>query len=84
MEDINSLYKKKKNRLNNLNDFDYKTTMCDVKRNNEIYQLKGYCEALLDVKNKKVYTHERDILERIYPLVPEDVQEIIEECWSIK
>lgn len=66
MEDINSIIHRKKERLKKLNDFDYITTMNDVKRNNEIYRLKGYIEALNDVKNKKIYTQERDILERIH------------------
>lgn len=82
MEDINSLYKRKRERLKKLNDPDYITTMYEVKRNNELYRLKGYCEALLDVKNKRIYTQERDILERIYNLVPENIQKIIEECWK--
>ena len=66
MEDINSIIHRKKERLKKLNDFDYITTMNDVKRNSEIYRLKGYIEALNDVKNKKIYTQERDILERIH------------------
>lgn len=82
MEDINSLYKRKRERLKKLNDPDYIITMYEVKRNNELYRLKGYCEALLDVKNKRIYTQERDILERIYNLVPENIQKIIEECWK--
>lgn len=55
--------------------------MNDVKRNNEIYRLKGYIEALNDVKNKKIYTQERDILERIYENVDENIKQIIRECW---
>ena len=81
MEDIESLLSKKRKRLKKLNDMDYVTTMNDVKRNNEIYRLKGYIEALTDVKNKRVYTQEIDILERIYNLVSKDVQKIIRECW---
>lgn len=81
MEDIHSIIRRKKERLKKLNDFDYITTMNDVKRNNEIYRLKGYIEALNDVKNKKIYTQERDILERIYENVDENIKQIIRECW---
>lgn len=81
MEDIKCLLSRKRKRLKNLKDDEYDSPMYAVKRNNEIYRLKGYCEALSDVKNKKVYTQERDILERIYNLVPENIQEIIRECW---
>lgn len=81
MEDIHSIIHRKKERLKKLNDFDYKTTINDVKRNNEIYRLKGYIEALSDVKNKKVYTQERDILERIYKNVDENTKKIIQKCW---
>lgn len=81
MEDIHSIIRRKKERLKKLNDIDYITTMNDVKRNNEIYRLKGYIEALSDVKNKKVYTQERDILEKIYKNVDENTKKIIQECW---
>lgn len=81
MEDIYSIIRRKKERLKKLNDFNYITTMDNVKRNNEIYRLKGYIEALNDVKNKKVYTQERDILERIYKDVDENIKQIIRECW---
>ena len=81
MEDIHSIICRKKERLKKLNDFDYITTTNDIKRNNEIYRLKGYIEALSDVKNKKVYTHERDILERIYENVDKNIKQIIQECW---
>ena len=81
MEDIKCLLSRKRKRLKKLKDDEYDSPMNDVKRNNEIYRLKGYCEALSDVKNKKVYTQERDILEKIYDLVPENIQEIIRECW---
>lgn len=81
MEDIHSIIHKKKERLKKLNDFNYITTMSDVKRNNEIYRLKGYIEALNDVKNKNIYTQERDILERIYENVDENIKQIIRECW---
>lgn len=81
MIDINSLYEKKKSKLDRLNDPKTHTTMSDSKRIKEIYRLQGYCEALRDVKNKKVYTQERDILERIYNIVPDNVKKIIEECW---
>ncbi len=80
-KDIHSIICRKKERLKKLNDFDYITTMNDVKRNNEIYRLKGYIEALSDVKNKKVYTQERDILEKIYKNVDENTKKIIQECW---
>ena len=76
MEDIHSIIHRKKERLKKLNDFNYITTMNDVKRNNE-----GYIEALNDVKNKKIYTQERDILERIYENVDENIKQIIRECW---
>lgn len=75
MEDIHSIIHRKKERLKKLNDFN------DVKRNNEIYRLKGYIEALNDVKNKKIYTQERDILEKIYKNVDENIKQIIQECW---
>ncbi len=81
MEDIHSVIRRKKERFKKLNDFDYITTMNDVKRNREIYRLKGYIEALNDVKNKKIYTQERDILERIYKNVDENIKKIIRECW---
>lgn len=81
MEDIHSIIHRKKGQLKKLNDFDYITTMSDVKRNREIYRLKGYIEALSDVKNKKIYTQERDILERIYKNVDENIKQIIRECW---
>lgn len=81
MEDIHSIIHRKKERLKKLNDFDYITTMSDVKRNNEIYRLKGYIEALSDVKNKKIYTQERDILEKIYNSVDENIKKIIRKCW---
>lgn len=81
MEDIHSVIRRKKERFKKLNDFDYITTMNDVKRNREIYRLKGYIEALNDVKNKKIYTQERDILERIYENVDENIKQIIRECW---
>lgn len=81
MEDIHSIIRKKKERLKKLNDFNYITTMNDVKRINEIYRLKSYIEALNDVKNKKIYTQERDILERIYKNVDENIKQIIRECW---
>lgn len=81
MEDIHSVIRRKKERFKKLNDFDYITTMNDVKRNREIYRLKGYIEALSDVKNKKIYTQERDILERIYENVDENIKQIIRECW---
>lgn len=81
MEDIHSIIRKKKERLKKLNDFNYITTMSDFKRNNEIYRLKGYIEALNDVKNKNIYTQERDILERIYKNVDENIKQIIRECW---
>lgn len=81
MEDIYSIIHRKKERLKKLNDFNYITTMSDVKRNNEIYRLKGYIEALNDVKNKNIYTQERDILERIYENVDENIKQIIRECW---
>lgn len=81
MEDIHSVIRRKKERFKKLNDFDYITTMNDVKRNREIYRLKGYVEALNDVKNKKIYTQERDILERIYENVDENIKQIIRECW---
>lgn len=81
MEDIHSVIRRKKERLKKLNDFDYITTMNDVKRNREIYRLKGYIEALSDVKNKKIYTQERDILEKIYENVDENIKQIIRECW---
>lgn len=84
MEDIHSAIRRKKERFKKLNDFDYITTMNDVKRNREIYRLKGYIEALNDVKNKKIYTQERDILERIYENVDENIKQIIQECWSIR
>ncbi len=84
MEDIHSVIRRKKERFKKLNDFDYITTMNDVKRNREIYRLKGYIEALNDVKNKKIYTQERDILERIYENVDENIKQIIQECWSIR
>lgn len=80
MEDIHSIICRKKERLKKLNDFNYMTTS-DVKRNNEIYRLKGYIEALNDVKNKKIYTQERHILERIYENVDENIKQIIRECW---
>lgn len=81
MEDIHSIIRRKKERLKKLNDFNYITTMNDVKRINEIYRLKGYIEALNDVKNKNIYTQERDILERIYENVDENIKQIIRECW---
>lgn len=81
MEDIHTIIHRKKERLKKLNDFNYITTMSDVKRNNEIYRLKGYIEVLNDVKNKKIYTQERDILERIYENVDENIKQIIRECW---
>lgn len=81
MEDIHSIINRKKERLKKLNDFNYITTMNDAKRNNEIYRLKGYIEALNDVKNKNIYTQERDILERIYENVDENIKQIIRECW---
>ncbi len=81
MEDIKTLLRRKKKRLKNLKDDEYDSPMYAVKRDREIYRLKGYCEALSDVKNKKVYTQERDILEKIYELVPENIKEIIRECW---
>lgn len=84
MEDIHSVIRRKKERFKKLNDFDYITTMNDVKRNREIYRLKGYIEALNDVKNKKIYTQERDILEIIYENVDENIKQIIQECWSIR
>jgi uncharacterized pyridoxamine 5'-phosphate oxidase family protein len=84
MEDIHSVIRRKKERFKKLNDFDYITTMNDVKRNREIYRLKGYIEALNDVKNKKIYTQEIDILERIYENVDENIKQIIQECWSIR
>ena len=81
MEDIHSIIHRKKERLKKLNDFNYITTMSNVKRKNEIYRLKGYIEALNDVKNKNIYTQERDILERIYINVDENIKQIIRECW---
>lgn len=81
MEDIHSIIHRKKERLKKLNDFNYITSMNDVKRNREIYRLKGYIEALNDVKNKKIYTQERDILEKIYENVDENIKQIIRECW---
>ncbi len=81
MTDIHTIIHRKKERLKKLNDFNYITTMSDVKRNNEIYRLKGYIEALNDVKNKNIYTQERDILERIYENVDENIKRIIQECW---
>lgn len=75
MEDIYSIIHRKKERLKKLNDFNYITTMSDVKRNNEIYRLKGYIEALNDVKNKKIYTQEMDILERIYKNADENIKQ---------
>lgn len=81
MEDIHSVIRRKKERFKKLNDFDYITTMNDVKRNREIYRLKGYIEALNDVKNKNIYTQEMDILERIYENVDENIKQIIRECW---
>lgn len=81
MIDIHTIIHRKKERLKKLNDFDCITTMNDVKRNNEIYRLKGYIEALSDVKNKKVYTQERDMLEKIYKNVDENIKRIIQECW---
>lgn len=81
MIDIHTIIHRKKERLKKLNDFNYITTMSDVKRNNEIYRLKGYIEALNDVKNKNIYTQERDILERIYENVDENIKQIIRECW---
>jgi hypothetical protein len=81
MIDIHTIIHRKKERLKKLNDFNYATAMSDVKRNNEIYRLKGYIEALNDVKNKKIYTQERDILERIYKNVDENIKQIIRECW---
>lgn len=81
MEDIHTIIHRKKERLKKINDFNYITTMNDVKRNNEIYRLKGYIEALNDFKNKKIYTQERDILERIYENVDENIKQIIRECW---
>lgn len=84
MEDIHSVIRRKKERFKKLNDFDYITTMNDVKRNREIYRLKGYIEALNDVKNKKIYTQEIDILERIYENVDENIKQIIQEWWSIR
>lgn len=81
MEDIHTIIHRKKERLKKLNDFNYITTMNDAKRHNEIYRLKGYIEALNDVKNKKIYTQERDILERIYENVDENIKQIIRECW---
>lgn len=75
MEDIHSIIHRKKERLKKLNDFDYITTMNVVKRNNEIYRLKGYIEALNDVKNKKIYTQEMDILERIYKNADENIKQ---------
>lgn len=81
MEDIHTIIHRKKERLKKINDFNYITTMNDVKRNNEIYRLKGYIEALNDVKNKKIYTQERDILEKIYENVDENIKQIIRECW---
>lgn len=81
MEDIYSIIHRKKERLKKLNDFNYITTMNDVKRNREVYRLKGYIEALSDVKNKKIYTQERDILEKIYDSVDENIKQIIRECW---
>lgn len=36
MEDIHSIIHRKKERLKKLNDFNYITTMNDVKRNNEL------------------------------------------------
>lgn len=81
MEDIHSIIHRKKERLKKLNDFNYVTTMNDVKRNKEIYRLKGYIEVLNDVKNKKIYTQERDILEEIYENVDENIKQIIRECW---
>jgi len=81
MIDINCLYDEEKAKLNRLNNPKTRTTMSDFKRRNEIHRLKGYCEALRDVKNKKVYTQERDILEKIYDMVSDDVKEIIRECW---
>lgn len=77
MEDINTIIHRKKERLKKLNDFNYITTMNDAKRNNEIYRLKGYIEALNDVKNKKIYTQERDILERIYEIVSKHDKETL-------
>ena len=41
MEDIYSIIHRKKELLKKLNDFNYITTMNDIKRNNEIYRLKG-------------------------------------------
>lgn len=81
MIDMHTIIHRKKERLKKLNDFNYITTMSDVKRNNEIYRLKGYIEALNDVKNKNIYTQERDILERIYENVDENIKQIIRECW---
>ena len=81
MIDIHTIIHRKKERLKKLNDFNYATAMSDVKRNNEIYRLKGYIEALNDVKNKKIYTQERDILERIYKNVDENIKQIIRACW---
>lgn len=81
MEDIHSIIRRKKERLEKLNNVNYITTMNNVKRCNEIYRLKGYIEALKDVKNKKIYTQERDILERIYENVDENIKQIIRECW---
>ena len=62
MEDIHTIIHRKKERLKKLNDFNYITTMNDVKRNNEIYRLKGYIEALNDVKNK--FMNEYNILDK--------------------
>lgn len=81
MIDIHTIIHRKKERLKKLNDFNYTTAMSDVKRNNEIYRLKGYIEALNDVENKKIYTQERDILEKIYENVDENIKQIIRECW---
>ena len=59
MEDIHSIIHRKKERLKKLNDFNYITTMNDGKRINQIYRLKGYIEALNDVKNKNIYIYTR-------------------------
>lgn len=46
----------------------------------EIYILLKFIEDLQQ-ENKKIYTQERDILERIYENVDENIKQIIRECW---
>lgn len=55
-----------------------------VIRLNQIYrQSEGsyILNLAYDIKNKKIYTQERDILERIYENVDENIKQIIRECW---